>query len=177
MRHRAVLSASRKLLGTVKNRIIVDHHRRAEDIISDTSLLYLEPSSSSTSELVTELICYFDDGLEITPGEATVLYSGIVLDTKNFAVQTGERTFEAGALLRRSGAVLIWYVCSSRTICLLCRFIAKLVAEAKTPIQDLRFLYCVMQCMILCRLYFFAQTADTLITINGIFCRCGNCRI
>ena len=82
--HRAVLSASKALLEAVKNRIIIDHHRRAEDIIADTLLLYLEPSSSSASELVTELIGYFDDRLDITPAEATALYAGIVLDSKNF---------------------------------------------------------------------------------------------
>ena len=53
---------------------------------------------------MTELIGYFDDRLDITPAEATALYAGIVLDTKYFNVQTGERTFEAAALLRRSGA-------------------------------------------------------------------------
>ena len=167
--HRAVLSASRKLLEAVKNRIIVDHHRRAEDIISDTSLLYLEPSSSSTSELVTELICYFDDGLEITPGEATVLYSGIVLDTKNFAVQTGERTFEAAALLRRSGAnpnlVRLLFKDDMSSV----QIRAKLVAEAKTPIPGLAIsvlrnaVHDTMSSVLA------AQTADTLITINGIF--------
>lgn len=101
--HREILSASKKVLEGVKTRIIIDHHRRAEDLIEDTVLLYLEPSSSSTSELVTELTGYFDDQLEFTPGEATALYAGIVLDSKNFAIQTGERTFEAAALLRRSG--------------------------------------------------------------------------
>lgn len=88
----------------IPKRIIIDHHRRAEDAIKETVLQYMEPSSSSTSELVTELVGYFNDRLEFTKGEATALYAGIVVDTKNFAVQTGERTFEAAALLRRSGA-------------------------------------------------------------------------
>ncbi len=71
--HREVLSASKAVLQACRNRIIIDHHRRAEDIIGDTTLLYLEPSSSSTSELVTELIGYFDDRLDITPAEANSL--------------------------------------------------------------------------------------------------------
>jgi c-di-AMP phosphodiesterase-like protein len=54
--------------------------------------------------LVTELVHYFDDNLEFSSVEATALYAGLIVDTKNFAVQTGERTFEAAALLRRSGA-------------------------------------------------------------------------
>ena len=97
--HRAVLSASQKVLEAIPQKlIIIDHHRRAEDIIKNTILKYMEPSSSSTSELVTELTGYFDDKLEFTKGEATALYSGLVVDTKNFNVQTGARTFEAAAL-------------------------------------------------------------------------------
>lgn len=103
--HRAGLSASKKLVELIPNKIIIDHHRRAEDIMADeNTLLYLEPSSSSASELVTELTGYFDNTLEFSAAEATALYSGIVLDTKSFVIQTGERTFEAAALLRRSGA-------------------------------------------------------------------------
>lgn len=102
--HRPMLCASKAVMEAIPKRIIIDHHRRAEDVIKDTVLQYMEPSSSSTSELVTELVGYFNDRLEFTKGEATALYAGIVVDTKNFAVQTGERTFEAAALLRRSGA-------------------------------------------------------------------------
>ena len=81
--HRAVLSASQKVLEAIpQKRIIIDHHRRAEDIIQNTILKYMEPSSSSASELVTELTGYFNDKLEFTKGEATALYSGLVVDTK-----------------------------------------------------------------------------------------------
>jgi len=103
--HRQLLCASKKVLAAIPtNRIIIDHHRRSEDVIQHTVLSYMEPSSSSASELVTELTGYFDDGLEFSRAEATALYAGIVVDTKNFAVQTGARTFEAAALLRSSGA-------------------------------------------------------------------------
>ena len=64
----------------------------------------METSSSSTSELVTELLQYYSDTVELQKIEATALYAGIVVDTKNFAVQTGVRTFDAAAYLRRSGA-------------------------------------------------------------------------
>ena len=67
-------------------------------------IVYLEPSASSTSELVTELLTYFDEKIELTRLEASALFSGMVVDTKNFAVQTGVRTFDAAAYLRRSGA-------------------------------------------------------------------------
>lgn len=166
--HRAMLAASKKVLEAVKTKIIVDHHRRAEDIISDTVLLYLEPSSSSTSELVTELVGYFDDSLDITPAEATALYAGIVLDTKNFAVQTGERTFEAAALLRRSGAnpnlVRVLFKDDLEWV----QKKARLVAAAKMPFPGMALSTYKnadrdQQSSVLA-----AQTADTLITINGI---------
>lgn len=166
--HRAILTASKKVLESVKTKIIVDHHRRAEDIISDTVLLYLEPSSSSTSELVTELVGYYDDSLDITPAEATALYAGIVLDTKNFAVQTGERTFEAAALLRRSGAnpnlVRVLFKDDLEWV----QKKARLVAAAKMPFPGMALSTYKnadrdQQSSVLA-----AQTADTLITINGI---------
>lgn len=166
--HRAVLSASKKLLEAVHNRIIVDHHRRAEDIIGDTVLLYLEPSSSSTSELVTELIGYFDDRLDITPAEATALYAGIVLDTKYFNVQTGERTFEAAALLRRSGANPNLVRQLFKDDMQLVQQRAKLIAGAKMPVAGLSLAVMYNAANTTMSSVLAAQTADTLITIDGV---------
>lgn len=167
--HRAVITASKKVLEKIPARIIIDHHRRAEDLIGDTVLLYLEPSSSSTSELVTELIGYFDDRLDISPGEATAMYAGIVLDTKNFAVQTGARTFEAAALLRRSGAdpnlIRLLFKDDMKSL----QMRARLLAEARMPaagvaVSVLKNAEKEVKSSILA-----AQTADALITINGIY--------
>ena len=166
--HRAVLSASKKLLEAVHNRIIIDHHRRAEDIIDDTVLLYLEPSSSSTSELVTELIGYFDDRLDITPAEATALYAGIVLDTKYFNVQTGERTFEAAALLRRSGANPNLVRQLFKDDMQLVQQRAKLIAGAKMPVAGLSIAVMYNAPNTTMSSVLAAQTADTLITIDGV---------
>lgn len=167
--HRAMITASKKLLESIPAKIIIDHHRRAEDLISDTVLLYLEPSSSSTSELVTELVGYFDDRLEITPGEATAMYVGIVLDTKHFAVQTGARTFEAAALLRRSGAnpnmVRVLFKDDMESL----QLRAKLLAEAKVPSAGIAVsIYHDAKKEVKSSILA-AQTADSLITINGIY--------
>lgn len=102
--HREKLVAAPELLPKAERVIVIDHHRRSEGFINNPLLVYLEPSASSTSELVTELLMYFDDQLDLTRLDATVLYAGIVVDTKNFAVQAGVRTFDAAAYLRRSGA-------------------------------------------------------------------------
>ncbi len=102
--HRPNLTAAPELLAEVDKVIVIDHHRRAEDFISNPLLVYLEPSASSTSELVTELLTYFADDIDMNRLEASALYAGIVVDTKNFATQTGVRTFEAASYLRRAGA-------------------------------------------------------------------------
>ena len=162
--HREVLSASKAVLQAAKNRIIIDHHRRAEDIIGDTTLLYLEPSSSSTSELVTELIGYFDDRLDITPAEATALYAGIVLDTKNFNVQT----FEAAALLRRCGANPNLIRQLFKDDLSFVQQKAKLIAGAKMPIPGLSVAVMRNADNDTMSSVLAAQTADTLITIESV---------
>ena len=99
------LVAAPVLLERIAQVIVIDHHRRSgESFIKSPLLVYIEPASSSTSELVTELLMYFNDDLVLSRLAATALYSGIVVDTKNFTVQTGIRTFEAAAYLRRGGA-------------------------------------------------------------------------
>ena len=98
------LVAAPSLLERIKKVIVIDHHRRSENTIKNPAISYLEPGSSSTCEMVTELLMYFDDKIKIGKLAATALYSGIVVDTKNFSIQAGARTFEAAAYLRRSGA-------------------------------------------------------------------------
>lgn len=102
--HRTEMVAAPEALKKSQRRIVIDHHRRGSDFIVSPLLTYLEPSTSSTSELVTELIQYFPDHVTLRNIEASGLYAGIVVDTKNFVVQTGARTFEAASFLRRSGA-------------------------------------------------------------------------
>lgn len=102
--HRPDMTVSPELIDKTDRRVVIDHHRRSSDFIKKTLLTYTEPSSSSTSELVTELLQYYQEDIELEKIEATALYAGIIVDTKNFAVQTGVRTFDAAAYLRRSGA-------------------------------------------------------------------------
>lgn len=102
--HIPKMVASSRLLAAVSRKIIIDHHRRSEDMIETPQLSYIEPSSSSTSEMVSELTIYYADDLKLTRFDATALYAGIVVDTKHFGVQTGVRTLEAAAYLRKAGA-------------------------------------------------------------------------
>ncbi len=102
--HIPQMTAAPKLLERIPQVIVIDHHRRSENFIKNPLMVYLEPAASSTCELVTELLMYFEEKISIGKLAATALYSGIVVDTKNFAIQTGSRTFDAAAYLRRSGA-------------------------------------------------------------------------
>ena len=92
------------LLERIPKIVVIDHHRRSENFVKNPLLVYIETASSSASELVTELLMYFGDNVRPTRLDATALYSGIVVDTKNFNVGAGVRTFDAAAYLRRSGA-------------------------------------------------------------------------
>ena len=92
------------LLERIPKVVVIDHHRRSEHFVKNPLLVYIETASSSASELVTELLMYFGDNIRPTRLDATALYSGIVVDTKNFNVGAGVRTFDAAAYLRRAGA-------------------------------------------------------------------------
>ena len=86
------LVAAPTLLERISHVIVIDHHRRSENFVRNPLMVYLEPASSSTCELVTELLMYFDDDMKLSKLDATAIYSGIVVDTKHFAVQTGSRS-------------------------------------------------------------------------------------
>ena len=92
------------LLEMVKTVVVLDHHRTSSEIIDNAVLSYVEPYASSTCEMVAEVLQYIADGIKIKSAEADAMYAGIVIDTQNFTNQTGVRTFEAAAFLRRSGA-------------------------------------------------------------------------
>ena len=94
----------RPLLEAISKVSVIDHHRRAADYISPLVVNFHEPYASSASELVTELLQYAVEKSDVLPIESNGLLSGIFLDTKNFNVRSGERTFEAAAFLRRLGA-------------------------------------------------------------------------
>ena len=92
------------LLKLVKTIVVLDHHRTSSEIIDSAVLSYVEPYASSACEMVAEILQYIMDGIKVRPAEADAMYAGIVIDTQNFTNQTGVRTFEAAAYLRRSGA-------------------------------------------------------------------------
>lgn len=93
-----------ELLRLCRTIVVFDHHRQSSETIQGAMLSYCEPYASSASEMITEMMQYIGDGIKVRPMEADCLYGGIVIDTQEFTNQTGVRTFEAAAYLRRCGA-------------------------------------------------------------------------
>lgn len=103
--HRPSLSEAENLIVQGQNIVIIDHHRRSEEFPVKTVLTYIEPSASSTAELVTEFFMNQRNTKEsINRFEATALMAGIVVDTNNFSARTGSRTFDAASYLKSRGA-------------------------------------------------------------------------
>ena len=92
-----------ELIKKGKDIVVIDHHRMMVNHIKNSTIFFHEPAVSSASEMVTELAQYIDVNA-ISKVEACALLSGITLDTKNFILKTGVRTFEAAAILRQRGA-------------------------------------------------------------------------
>ena len=94
---------SRELYEAVERVIVIDHHRMSVDHLENTLVFYHEPSASSACEMCVEIIDSFPD-VSLKKPEAEALLSGIILDTKNFVINSGSRTFEAAAYLKKHGA-------------------------------------------------------------------------
>lgn len=108
--HRPQLVESIELIEMVKRTVVIDHHRRAEDVLPYQIMSYMESYASSASELVTEVVQYANEKSKkkvLTKLEADALMAGIMVDTNRFAVKAGVRTFEAASWLRRAGADLV----------------------------------------------------------------------
>ena len=102
--HVKTLLESTTVYAGCRNVVVIDHHRKMVDHIDNAIIFFHEPYASSACEMVAELVQYLGENQKIAPAEASAMLSGIMLDTKNFTLRTGVRTFEAAAYLRRMGA-------------------------------------------------------------------------
>ena len=102
--HKPEMVIDENILNKANRKVVIDHHRRGESFISNPLLIYMEPYASSTAELVTELLEYQPTEQRLTRLESTVMYAGIIVDTRNFTLRTGSRTFDAASYLRAHGA-------------------------------------------------------------------------
>ena len=93
-----------ELLYMTRTIVVLDHHRRGNEVIQNAVLSYVEPYASSTCEMVAEILQYFSDDLRLRNIEADCIYAGLMIDTNHFITRAGVRPCEAAAFLRRSGA-------------------------------------------------------------------------
>lgn len=155
-----------ELLKRSKTIAVLDHHRQSSTVIDNAVLSYIEPYSSSTCEMVAEVLQYIVDDIKVPSIEADCLYAGIMIDTRNFMNRTSVRTFEAAAYLRRCGADITRVRKMFRDD--MESYRAK--AEAMRMAEVYREQYAIAECPsdIASPTVLAAQTANELLDINGI---------
>jgi len=164
--HVARMTESEELCNRISKKVVIDHHRRMVDYITDTVVSYHEPYASSASELVCELLQYIVPAhFKVPQFAAEAMMAGIMLDTRNFAERAGVRTFEASAYLRRLGAV--------STDVLRLFSVPKEIYQAKSDLVNNAFIYkdvAVSLAENMTRDLYVAvpQAANDLLTLDGV---------
>ena len=102
--HRPKMTMAPIICEKARSIAVIDHHRKAEDAVDNPVFNYIDTSSSSASEMVTEIIHYNKNEVDIDPKYATIMLAGILLDTNHFRRMTTTRTFEAAVYLKDMGA-------------------------------------------------------------------------
>lgn len=102
--HNSKQSNGSKVLENAKRIVIIDHHRRSTEMGVKPVLVYIEAGASSTCELLTEMIPYVSSTMELTPLNATLMLTGMIVDTQTWRVRTGARTYDAASELKELGA-------------------------------------------------------------------------
>lgn len=146
--------------------VVIDHHRRSTEFIEGCSLVYHEPYASSTCEMVTEILQYFDVKFQLMREEAEALFAGIFMDTKGFTFKTGVRTFDAASYLRKQGVDTVvvkqmfqldldYYLIRTNIIKEAEIFYERIaIAICKEPIKDIEVIA--------------AQASDEMLNLSGI---------
>ena len=105
--HRPSMTMAPKVLEKATKVMVIDHHRRSEEFIESPVFNYIEPSASSSCEMIAELIHYSSANprIDIPSEYATIMLSGIFMDSNYFKSKScGIRTFEASMILKEMGA-------------------------------------------------------------------------
>lgn len=103
--HRPSLTVAPSLIETVNGVVVIDHHRKGEEVPDNILLEYIEPYASSASELITEFFEYQNaEAKPVNRLEATIMLAGITVDSRSFSLRTGSRTFDAASYLKSNGA-------------------------------------------------------------------------
>jgi c-di-AMP phosphodiesterase-like protein len=155
------------LLDKISKKIIIDHHRKSTDYVEDSIIAFHEVYASSASELVTELIQYWSEDVNLNLIEAEALYGGIMVDTKDFTFKTGVRTFEAAAYLRKFGVDIIrvkkWFQADLESYNIIAEIVKKAEKVTDTIAVSMYEGHDYANANLIC-----AKAADELLTISDI---------
>lgn len=102
--HRPSMCMAKDIVDKFTKVAVIDHHRRSEEFVNKPIFVHIEPSASSASELVTELIRYSQTRIELSNSIATMMLAGILLDTNYYRNKTGSITYSASLVLKDYGA-------------------------------------------------------------------------
>ncbi len=155
-----------ELLDICEKKVVIDHHRLADDSITSPTIAYVESYASSASELMTEVIQHFSQKRIISKLEAEALLAGIMVDSNSYSIRSGVRTFEAAAWLKRAGADTSRVKRFFQTDILAFQAKAKAVADAEYTAQGIAF--ATTDCYTSDAQIINAQVADELLTVKGV---------
>ncbi len=164
--HRNSLVESERIVENSKNIIVIDHHRRSEDVIQKILVGFIEPYASSTSELVSEILNFQKQQVSLSPDEATAMLSGIIVDTKQFVYRTSKRTFEAAAELNDLGADTIAIQDLLKEEIEKVQIKNRMIANLKLVNKSCAITVCDMEMEVSQELL--AQTADEILSIRNV---------
>ena len=157
----------KELLEKAKRLSIIDHHRAGDNGYKDYLSYYVESSASSAVELVSEMFMFYNSDISVSALEASIMLSGIIVDTNNFTMRSGIRTFEAAATLRGMGADMIFVRRLLQEPLDSEKFIAEAITNAEVYGEKFGIVRLDEKQLISDRTLL-AKIADRLLTINGV---------
>ena len=161
------LAMFKELLEKAKRLSIIDHHRAGDDGWKNYLSYYVESSASSAVELVSEMFMFYNSDITVTPLEASVMLTGVIVDTNNFTMRAGTRTFEAAATLRSMGADMIFVRKLLQEPIDSEKFIAEAITNAEVYGEKFGIVRLEEKAIISDRTLL-AKISDRLLTINGV---------
>lgn len=100
--HKEEMIENKGILEKSKHVIVLDHHIKGTNYIKETELSYINSSISSVTEFMVYYLKYLNKSVE--PIIATIMITGMEIDTSNYKLKTTEKTYEAAAILTSMGA-------------------------------------------------------------------------
>ncbi len=164
--NRPSLVECEEVLNRATEKVVIDHHRLADDSIETPTIAYVESYASSASELITEMLQHFSQKKIISKFEAEALLAGIMVDTNSYSIRSGVRTFEAAAWLKRAGADTSRVKSFFQTDIMSFQAKANAVANAEYTAKGIAF--ATTDCYTSDAQIINAQVADELLTVKGV---------